>query len=196
MEKFMHDYLWKIPEDEMEEYDKMAFRLLNREIPLYFLPTTELVDSINISNIFVQNALIGTTQVIYEEDSISHLMKISDQTDMGNIAIELIDTLLDNDLLYQQLYVVPTLYATNLNAVLQIKLGILGELQEDYFSAYFTGRSIRQYAYRREDYWKRNYIVNEYEEVEGDNTTKEKSKEERQSTKTPLLDFIKNLLHS
>ena len=114
MEKFMHDYLWKIPEDEMEEYDKMAFRLLNREIPLYFLPTTELVDSINISNVFVQNALIGTTQVIYEEDSISHLMKISDQTDMGNIAIELIDTLLDNDLLYQQLYVVPTLYATNL----------------------------------------------------------------------------------
>lgn len=190
----MHDYLWKIPEDEMEEYDKMAFRLLDREIPLYFLPTTELVDSINISNVFVQNALIGTTQVIYEDDGISHLMKISDQTDMGNIAIEMVDTLLDNDLFYQQLYIVPTLYAADLNAVLQVKLGILGELQEDYYSAYFTGKSLRPYAYMREDYWKRNYITNEEEEVDEDQFKEETPVEE--SSKTPLLDFIKNLLHS
>lgn len=190
MEKSIHDYLWRIPEDEVEEYDKMAFRLLNKDIPLYFLPTTELVDSINVTDVFVKNALIGTTKVYYEEDSITHHMQISDKTDMGNIAIELIDTLLDNDLFYQQLYIVPTLYAAELNAVLQIKLGILGALQEDYYSAYFTGKSIRPYAYMKEDYWKRNYITNEDGDID---VGKE---EDKQQSKTPLLDFIKGLLHN
>ena len=125
----------------------MKFRLQDTKIPLYFLPRTELVDSINVTDPFVDNAKIGYTTVNFVDGNINHVFYIDDKSDMGNLAIELTDQIIDNGLAKEQLYVVPTYYATELNAVLQLKLGILGSVQEDYYSAYFTGKTIRKYGY-------------------------------------------------
>lgn len=157
----MQSYTWYIPFDEREEYTKMKFRLQDTKIPLYFLPRTELVDSINVTDPFVDNAKIGYTTVNFVDGNINHVFYIDDKSDMGNLAIELTDQIIDNGLAKEQLYVVPTYYATELNAVLQLKLGILGSVQEDYYSAYFTGKTIRKYGYNKPNYWKQNYTLEE-----------------------------------
>lgn len=157
----MQAYTWLIPLDEREEYEKMKFRLNNVKIPLFFLPRTELVDSINITDPFVENAKIGYTTIKFNDDNVMHEFYLDDNSDMGNLAIELTDKIINSDLVKEQLYIVPTYYADDLNAVLQLKLGVLGTVQEDYYSAYFTGKTIRQYGYNKSDYWKHNYTPDE-----------------------------------
>lgn len=157
----MQSYTWYVPRNELDEFYKMRFRLDGQKVPLYFLPTTELVDSINVSDPFTKNSLIGYTTVNYVDDHINHVFYIDDNTDIGNMAIELTDQIIDNNLTKDQLYIVTTIYATELRALLSLKLGILGPVQEDYFSAYFTGKTIRSYGYRKKDYWKQNYTEEE-----------------------------------
>ena len=168
----MQSYTWYVPADEIDEYTKMKDRLKDVRIPLYFLPRTELIDSINISNVFIDNAKIGYTTIIYEDHKVKHKFCIDDNTDMGNLAIELVDAIIKENLTENQLYVVTTYYDKRLDAVLSPKLGILGTIQEDYFSAYFTGHTIRKYGYRKEDYWKNNFYQEELDDGEDYQYTK------------------------
>lgn len=161
----MHEYTWYVPISELDDYDKMRWRLQDTIIPLYYLPTNGLVDGLNISNPFVENAKIGTAQIYYHKEEVAIVFNIDDSTDMGNIAIELTDEIIDNNLSKNQLYITITMYADNLCAVLQNRVQVLGTLQEDYYSAYFTGNTIRKYAYMKEDYWKRNYTEKELKET-------------------------------
>lgn len=162
----MQSYTWYIPTDEIDEYSKMRFRLIDLQIPLYFLPRTELVDSINVSDPFTQNTKIGYTTINYTDLGINHVFYIDDTSDMGNLAIELVDEIIKHKLSKEQLYIVTTFYAREMNALLSLKMGILGPVQEDYFSAYFTGHTIRNYGYKKSGYWKNNYDNNELDEGE------------------------------
>lgn len=157
----MQAYTWYIPDDEIEEYYKMQFRLENIKIPLYFLPRTELVDSINITDPFKKSTKIGYTTVNFIGPKVNHVFYINDNTDMGNMAIELTDQIIDSNLTKEQLYIVPTFYAVELRALLSLKMGVLGPVQEDYFSAYFTGKTIRPYGYMKKDYSKNTYTDDE-----------------------------------
>ena len=94
----MQAYTWYIPDDEIEEYYKMQFRLENIKIPLYFLPRTELVDSINITDPFKKSTKIGYTTVNFIGPKVNHVFYINDNTDMGNMAIELTDQIIDSNL--------------------------------------------------------------------------------------------------
>lgn len=137
---------WYVPLDELSEYDKMRFRTIDKKIPLYFLPRTELVDSINVTNPFVKNAQIGYTVIKQDGDLIYHDFCIDETSAMGQLALKMMKDIDDHGLTNTQFYINTTLYAEKLMAILSIKVGILGEVQEDYFSIYFTGKSIRDYS--------------------------------------------------
>ena len=88
---------------------------------------------------------------------------LRDNTDAGNIAIEVLDTLLDQKLTNQIdiKYVVDKSGVDPVMAILILAIGEYGVLQEDLYSVYFTGHSIRQYGYMKEDYYKRNFTDEE-----------------------------------
>lgn len=136
-------------DDLKEEYNNPEVRekLEGLEFPLYFMVTNGKADSVNITDPFVDNLKIGTTKLDY--DTMQFIATIDPETPAGNIAIEIASDLQTHDgeegiSFKKQVGVifynveVPTFQ-------LLIGLGDLGTLQEDMFSVYFTGKTIRTY---------------------------------------------------
>ena len=54
----MNSYVVEIPQDEIGAYIERKRRLENERLNLYFVPRTQLVDSINISNVLFWIAIM------------------------------------------------------------------------------------------------------------------------------------------
>lgn len=138
-------------DDLKEEYNNPEVRqkLEGVDFPLYFMVTNGKEDSVNISEPFVDNLKIGTVKLDYE--SMQFIANIDPETPAGNIAIEITTDLKNNDgkdgvnfskqvgVIFYNVEDQPALFQ------LLIGLGGLGTLQEDMYSVYFTGKTIRKY---------------------------------------------------
>ena len=136
-------------DDLKEEYAKSEVRekLEGVEFPLYFMVTNGKVDSVNISKPFVDNLKIGTVKLDYE--TMQFIANIDPETPAGGIAIEVASDLQKHDgdegiSFKKQTGIM--FYNTKIPVFqLLVGLGDLGTLQEDMFSVYFTGKTIRKY---------------------------------------------------
>lgn len=136
-------------DDLKEEYANPEVRkkLEGLEFPLYFMVTNGKVDSVNISKPFVDNLKIGKVKLDYE--AMQFIVDIDPETAAGNIAIELTSDLQKHDgedgvSFKKQVGVM--FYNVEIPVFqLLVGLGDLGCLQEDMFSVYFTGKTIRKY---------------------------------------------------
>lgn len=136
-------------DDLKEEYANSEVRekLEGAEFPLYFMVTNGKVDGVNISKPFVDNLKIGKVKLDYE--SMQFIADIDSETAAGNIAIEITSDLQKHDgkegvSFKKQVGVI--FYNTEIPVFqLLVGLGDLGTLQEDMFSVYFTGKTIREY---------------------------------------------------
>lgn len=135
----MNSYVVEIPQDEIGAYIERKRRLENERLNLYFVPRTQLVDSINISNETNDNIKIGYAYVSYIEEIPYWVVDIDENTSLGPIAIELMDSLISEDLINKQTYVDLDYDTKEPSAILRITVGRLGSLQEEFYSVYFTG---------------------------------------------------------
>lgn len=143
----------------LENYDKLTGR-----IPLYLQITNGLVGGFEVTNWRKDEINVGFVYLQKQEDgNFMQNVYLRDNRDAGNIAIEVLDTLLDQKLTNQIdiKYVVDTSGVDPVMAILILAIGEYGVLQEDLYSVYFTGHSIRQYGYMKEDYYKRNFTDEE-----------------------------------
>lgn len=136
-------------DDLKEEYANTEVRkkLEGVEFPLYFMVTNGKVDSVNISKPFVDNLKIGKAKLDYETMQI--VADIDPETAAGNIAIELVSDIQkhdgEEDVSFKK-QVGVMFYNIEIPVFqLLVGLGALGCLQEDMFSVYFTGKTIRKY---------------------------------------------------
>lgn len=171
---------YTIPLNETEINDINEFeakeKLLEGNFPLLFRLTNDLVDNIYITDIESNNLCIGQVEIDYENKM--YLITVEGNLPLGNMAIELLDLMTEKDLLQKQTWMqfiigdddIPSL------AYITLKVSILGELQEDFYSAYFLGHTIRPYAYDKEDYYKRNFTE---DELSGENTTNSNPEQDR-----------------
>lgn len=136
-------------DDLKEEYanSKVRKKLEGIEFPLYFMVTNGKVDSVNISKPFVDNLKIGKVKLDYE--AMQFIVNIDPETAAGSIAIEITSDLQKHDgeegvSFKKQVGVI--FYNAEIPVFqLLVGLGDLGCLQEDMFSVYFTGKTIRKY---------------------------------------------------
>lgn len=158
---FVYDILMN--ETDIQEFKEEKV-LLKGKIPLYFAIVTDMVDSIYITDYKSDNLHIGEVVVDYE-NNIYHVF-VCDNSPLGNMAIELLDQMIEQDLLEKQLRLQFVTYDEEdgtFFGILTLRLGILGALQEDFYAAYFLGSTIRPYGYDREEYYKKNYTEEELE---------------------------------
>lgn len=136
-------------DDLKEEYNnsEVKEKLEGLDFPLYFMVTNGKNDSVNISEPFVDNLKVGTVKLDYE--TMQFVASIDPETPAGNIAIEIASDLQKHDgedgISFKKQVGIIFYNADTPTFQLLIGLGDLGTLQEDMFSVYFTGKSIRTY---------------------------------------------------
>lgn len=148
---------WTFANKEDEPLFKKNKDKLKGRIPLYLQVVNGLVGGFEVTDWFNDNICVGYLYLQNNSGSIIQNMCIYDNKDAGNIAIELLDSLdgLSPEEQAKQLdvrYCLDTDGDEPTKAILVIKIGDYGMLQEDLYSVYFTGKSIRQYGYMRDDY--------------------------------------------
>lgn len=149
---------WTFANKEDEPLFRKNKDKLKGRIPLYLQVVNGLIGGFEVTDWFNDNICIGYLYLQNNSDgSIIQNMYIYDNKDAGNIAIELLDSL--NELsLEEQSKQLDVRYCLDMDgneptkAILVIKIGEYGMLQEDLYSVYFTGKSIRQYGYMKDDY--------------------------------------------
>ena len=159
----MQSYWIDIRKEDKELFLENNDKLTGR-IPLYLQITNGLVGGFEVTNWRKDEINVGFVYLQKQEDgNFMQNVYLRDNTDAGNIAIEVLDTLLDQKLTNQIdiKYVVDKSGVDPVMAILILAISEYGVLQEDLYSVYFTGHSIRQYGYMKEDYYKRNFTDEE-----------------------------------
>lgn len=161
---------YNIPMDETDIQElKDSKILLKGKLPLYFTLITDMIDNIYITDYKNNNLHIGEIVVDYENNVYN--IFIYEDSPLGNMAIELLDQMIDQNLVMRQVRVQFGVYdEEDLSSfgLLTLRVGMLGELQEDFYAAYFLGSTMRPYGYDKEDYYKRNFSEDELEEAKND----------------------------
>lgn len=159
----MQTYWIPTRKDDEESFAQYKDRLSGR-IPLYFRVTNGLVGGFEVTDWFKETIHIGFLYLQRNEEGVlMQNLYLFDDKDSGNMAIELMDTLMDQQL-FDQIdikYCIDKDGKEETTAILILMIGEYGTLQEDLYSAYFTGHTIRPYGYMKEDYYRRNYTEQE-----------------------------------
>ena len=152
---------WLLTKKEDEDSFNKYLDRLNGKIPLYLQVTNGLVGGFEVSDPFKDTIHVGFLYLQRgDDDELIQNIYIFDDKDAGNMAIELMDTLYEQNLT-NQIDVKYCIDEDPIKAVLVLAIGEYGLLQEDLYSAYFTNHTIRKYAYMKEDYYKRNFTEKE-----------------------------------
>ena len=144
MNKYMIDFY----KDEQELATKNLKKYNNKKLQLYLEVTNGLVDGFTFSELR-DTMIIGNVEI--NLDNFNQIISIDNTTDAGKIAISLLDELKEKDLFTDQTYISYNLHPNNdsMCGILRIKIGVLGKLQEDLYSVYFTGKSMRDYGKKK-----------------------------------------------
>lgn len=154
--------------DDEESFAQYKDRLLGR-IPLYFRVTNGLVGGFEVTDWFKETIHIGFLYLQRNEEGVlMQNLYLFDDKDSGNMAIELMDQIMDQKLFNQVdiKYCIDKDGEVETKAILIIKIGEYGTLQEDLYAVYFTGHALRQYGYMKEDYCMRNYTEEEIQDMQ------------------------------
>ena len=149
----MQTYWVPIRSNDRELFEKYKDKLKGR-IPVYLQVTNGLVGGFYVTDWFKENIHVGFLYIQAEDDNILQNIYLYDNTDAANIAIELMDDIFEKDLMKQidVKYCIDTQGDEPTKAILILEIGEYGILQEDLYSAYFTGYTIRKYGYSKEEY--------------------------------------------
>lgn len=159
----MQTYWIDTRKEDKELFSEYSDKLTGR-IPLFLQITNGLVGGFEVTDWKKDEINVGFVYLQKQEDgNFMQNVYLRDNTDAGNIAIEVLDTLLDQNLVNQIdiKYVFDETGNDPVMAILVLAIGEYGMLQEDLYSVYFTGHSIRKYGYMREDYYERNFTDEE-----------------------------------
>lgn len=144
-------------EEDKEDYIKHEDSLKGK-IPLYLKVTNGLVDGFEVSNWFDTNLYAGFLYITRDEKGkIIQNIYLDEHTPAGNIAIELFDSIKNNEIKNQidVRFCLDSQSKLNTKGILIIRIQIYGVLLEDLYSLYFNGNTIRKYGYMSADYRKR-----------------------------------------
>lgn len=190
----MQTYWINTREEDKEIFSKYIDKLKGR-IPIYLQVTNGLVGGFEVTDWKKEEINVGFVYIQQQEDgNYIQNVYIKDNTDAGNIAIEILDSLLDNNIeLEKQVdikYVFDKSGKDPVMGILVLVIGEYGTLQEDLYSVYFTGHSIRKYGYMKEDYYKRNFSNNDIQENSNDCDSLEETNKQKNSS---FIEFIKRI---
>lgn len=156
-------FYYNIPMNETDIQElKGAKMLLKGKIPLYFALVTDMIDNIYITDYKSDNLHIG--EIVIDHKNNAYNIFIFDDLPLANMAIELLDQMIEQNLVEKQSRLQFGVYDDEDESsfgILTLKVGVLGEFQEDFYAAYFLGSTIRPYGYDREDYYTNNYTEEE-----------------------------------
>ena len=149
----MQTYWVPIRANDKELFEKYKDKLKGR-IPLYLQVTNGLVGGFYVTDWFKESIHVGFLYIQNEDDRILQNIYLFDNNDAGNMAIELMDTIFEQNLMKQidVKYCIDTKGDEKTKAILILEIGEYGMLQEDLYAAYFTGKSIRKYGYSKDEY--------------------------------------------
>lgn len=159
----MQTYWVSTRKEDKELFLKYSNKLKGR-IPIFLQITNGLVGGFEVTDWKRDEINVGFVYLQKQEDgNFVQNVYLKDDTDAGNIAIEIMDTILDNKLDNQIdiKYILDKTGKDPVMGILILAIAEYGALQEDLYSVYFTGHSIRKYGYMKKDYYKRNFTDEE-----------------------------------
>lgn len=157
-------YLFTVPmrDEDKQDFSDMRWAL-SKKLPLYLDITNGLVDNFNVSDPFKDTLHIGFIYLDYDNETQS--IFIDDKYPASNVALDVLDDIIKlGEEEYKKNVDIKYVFdpdTLEVNVLLVLRVGTYGVLLEDLYSLYFTGETIRNYGFNKNNYETHGEYVSE-----------------------------------